>query len=259
MAKTTKMKLLELMVLKEDVSAVIEYIGKKGSFQFQLKENQNKKTDGELAQKISNVDNQLYDELCKIYKDLGFEDKNFDLDKSSVPTDEERSQITKLISAYRDLQQRIQEENENFSKVDAAYTEAMAFSNLQVSFSELDHLSFLSLKIGKISENDFDTLKNSLEGTAVVIPLGNVKSHILVASSKKNRFALDAELKKVHFVEMSIPQDFKGVPESVLDGLKNKKFEAEKMLQELKTEKDNFAQTHKEKLIRLISSLAIAV
>ena len=259
MAKTTKMKLLELMVLKEDVSAVIEYIGKKGSFQFQSKENQNKKTDGELAQKISNVDNQLYDELCKIYKDLSFEDKNFDLDKSSVPTDEERSQITKLISAYRDLQQRIQEENENFSKVDAAYTEAMAFSNLQVSFSELDHLSFLSLKIGKISENDFDTLKNSLEGTAVVIPLGNVKSHILVASSKKNRFALDAELKKVHFVEMSVPQDFKGVPESVLDGLKNKKFEAEKMLEELKTEKDNFAQTHKEKLIRLISSLAIAV
>lgn len=259
MAKTTKMKLLELMVLKEDVSAVIEYIGKRESFQFQTKENQKKKSEGELAQKISNVDSQLYDELCRIYKDLGFEDKNFDLKNSSIPTDEERSQITKLISVYRDLQQKIQEENENFTKVDAAYTEAMAFSNLRVSFSELDHLSFLSLKIGKIAETDFELLKNSLEGTAVVIPLGNVKSHILVASSKKNRFALDAELKKVHFVEMSVPQDFKGVPESVLDGLKNKKFEAEQMLEELKTEKANFAQTHKEKLIRLISSLAIAV
>ena len=43
MAKTTKMKLLELMVLKEDVSAVIEYIGKRESFQFQSKENQKKK------------------------------------------------------------------------------------------------------------------------------------------------------------------------------------------------------------------------
>ena len=170
-AKTTKMKLLELMFLKEDVSAVIEYIGKRESFQFQTKENQKKKSDGELGQKISNVDSQLYDELCNIYKDLGFEDNNFDLKKSSVPTDEERNQITKLISAYRDLQQKIQEENENFTKVDAAYTEAMAFSNLQVSFSELDHLSFLSLKIGKISESDFDVLKNALEGTAVVIPL----------------------------------------------------------------------------------------
>lgn len=259
MAKTTKMKLLELMVLKEDVSAVIEYIGKRESFQFQSKENQKKKSDGELAHNISNVDSQLYNELCNIYRDLGFEGIDFDLKNSSVPSDEERSQITKMISAYRDLQQKIQEENENFTKVDAAYTEAMAFSNLQVSFSELDHLSFLSLKIGKISENDFDSLKDSLEGTAVVIPLGNVKSHILVASSKKNRFALDAELKKVHFVEMSIPQDFKGVPESVLDGLKNKKFEAEQMLEELKTEKENFAQTHKDKLIKLICSLSIAV
>ena len=43
MAKTTKMKLLELMVLKEDVSAVIEYIGKKESFQFQSKVNEKKK------------------------------------------------------------------------------------------------------------------------------------------------------------------------------------------------------------------------
>ena len=52
MAKTTKMKLLELMVLKEDVSAVIEYIGKRESFQFQSKENQKKKSDGELDHNI---------------------------------------------------------------------------------------------------------------------------------------------------------------------------------------------------------------
>ena len=34
MAKTARMKLLELMVLKQDISSVIEYIGKKESFQF---------------------------------------------------------------------------------------------------------------------------------------------------------------------------------------------------------------------------------
>ena len=37
MAKTAEMKLLELMVLKNDISAVIEYIGKKENFQFQSK------------------------------------------------------------------------------------------------------------------------------------------------------------------------------------------------------------------------------
>ena len=257
MAKTTKMKLLELMVLKEDVSAVIEYIGKKESFQFQSKVNEKKKSDNDIAQKITNVDSQLYDELKKIYFDLGFETLPENINNYSLPTDDERKQITKLISSYRDLQQKIQDENDNNEKINDAYTEAMAFSNLQVSYSELEHLSFLSLKLGKIAEEDFDSLKNSLEGTAVVIPLGNVKSHILVASSKKNRFALDAELKKVHFVEMTVPQDFRGVPESVLDGLKAKKIESENQLEELKLEKSNFAETHKEILTHLICSLAI--
>ena len=35
MAKTTAMRLLELMVLKEDISRVIEYLGKNGNFEFQ--------------------------------------------------------------------------------------------------------------------------------------------------------------------------------------------------------------------------------
>ena len=34
MARTAEMKLLELMVLKNDISSVIEYIGKKENFQF---------------------------------------------------------------------------------------------------------------------------------------------------------------------------------------------------------------------------------
>ena len=37
MARTTEMKLLELMVLKDDISSVIEYIGKNENFQFQSK------------------------------------------------------------------------------------------------------------------------------------------------------------------------------------------------------------------------------
>ena len=35
MARTAQMRLMELMVLKQDISPVIEYIGKKESFQFQ--------------------------------------------------------------------------------------------------------------------------------------------------------------------------------------------------------------------------------
>ena len=37
MARTAQMRLMELMVLKQDSAPVIEYIGKKESFQFQSK------------------------------------------------------------------------------------------------------------------------------------------------------------------------------------------------------------------------------
>ena len=37
MAKPAQMRLMELMVLKQDIAPVLEYIGKKESFQFQSK------------------------------------------------------------------------------------------------------------------------------------------------------------------------------------------------------------------------------
>ena len=37
MATTTEMRLVELVSLKQDITNVIEYLGKKGIFQFQTK------------------------------------------------------------------------------------------------------------------------------------------------------------------------------------------------------------------------------
>ena len=66
------------------------------------------------------------------------------------------------------MKKRIADATEEAHKVNDAYKEAMAFSNLKVSYSELEHLSFLSLRIGRIPENQFEDLKDSLEGSAVV-------------------------------------------------------------------------------------------
>ena len=157
------------------------------------------------------------------------------------------------------MQTKITDATAEAAKVADAYKEANAFANLQVSYSELEHLSFLSLKIGKIVPANFDDLKEALEGVAVVIPLGDDKSHVLVASSKKGRFALESELKNHDFVKVEVPADFKGVPADVLDGLKKKEVEANKRCEELATEKANFAETHKTLIISLLEKFAIAV
>ena len=62
MAKTAEMKLLELMVLKNDISAVIEYIGKKENFQFQSKLKDSAVKDAEGEESL-NIDSHFYDSL----------------------------------------------------------------------------------------------------------------------------------------------------------------------------------------------------
>lgn len=264
MARTAEMTLLELMVLKDDISSVIEYIGKNENFQFQSKLKESSAgAAGSAADDSSadalNIDSQFYDGLLKAYKELGFEDAAYDIKNCSAPRDEDRKKAADVIAAYTQLKTRLSEATDEAAKVNDAYKEAMAFSNLQVSYSELEHLSFLSLRIGRIPEDKFEDLKDRLEGSAVVIKLGNDASHILVASSKKGRFALDAELKNHNFVELEVPADFKGVPESALKGLEEKKLQAEKQLEELNTEKANFAETHREQLEHLLGCFTIAV
>ncbi len=265
MARTAEMTLLELMVLKDDISSVIEYIGKNENFQFQskLKESSAGAAGSagvdEASADALNIDSQFYEGLLKAYKELGYEDASYDIKNCSAPRDEDRRKAADVIAAYTQLKTRLAEAADEAAKVNDAWKEAMAFSNLQVSYSELEHLSFLSLRIGRIPEDKFEDLKDRLEGSAVVIKLGNDSSHILVASSKKGRFALDAELKNHNFVELEVPADFKGVPESALKGLEEKKLQAQKLLEELNTEKANFAETHREQLEHLLGCFTIAV
>ena len=258
MAKTAEMKLLELMVLKNDISAVIEYIGKKENFQFQSKLKDSAAKDAEGEESL-NIDSHFYDSLSKAYTELGYDSSLAGIKDCSAPCDDDRKKAADIIAAYTDLKTRIADATDEAHKVNEAYKEAMAFSNLKVSYSELEHLSFLSLRIGRIPENQYEDLKYRLEGSAVVIKLGNDSSHILVASSKKGRFALDAELKNHNFVELEVPAEFKGVPESALKGLEQKKAEADKNLKELITEKSNFAETHQAQIEKLLGSFTIAV
>ena len=258
MARTAEMKLLELMVLKNDISSVIEYIGKKENFQFQTKLKDSASGDAANEESL-NIDSQFYESLSKAYTELGYEGGLPGIKDCSAPKDEDRKKAADLIAAFTDLKTKISEATDEAHKVNDAYKEAMAFSNLKVSYSELEHLSFLSLRIGRIPENQYEDLKDRLEGSAVVIKLGNDSSHVLVASSKKGRFALDAELKNHNFVELEVPSDFKGVPESALKGLEEKKAEADKVLEELITEKNNFAETHRAQLEHLLGCFTIAV
>ncbi|MCQ2572698.1 MAG: ATPase [Treponema sp.] len=254
MARTAQMKLVELMVLKEDISRVIEFIGKKESFQFQTKlsDKNSSEPDG-----IMNIDREFLDKLNHIKASLGLELEGRIDPSISIPSDEDRNQAAHLFSIFDELSDRIKDVTSEAERVNNAYSEALSFANLKVPYSELEHLSFLSMKIGKIDPKDFDALKEAVGGNGVIISLGEDKSHILAASSKKGRFAVDTELKNFNFINMEIPKDFNGVPDEVLEGLSQKKHIADSKVEEITKEKQNFADTHKEIISKLCASFAI--
>ena len=115
------------------------------------------------------------------------------------------------------------------------------------------------MRVGKIDAALFDQMKEALGVRAVVVALGEDKTHVLVAASKKNSAEVDVELKKQGFVALEVPKDFEGVPEDVLEGLANQKKKVEAEEAELETTRANFAETHKEQIHSLIKSFAIGV
>lgn len=253
MAKTTEMRLVDLMVLKQDISNVLLYLGKSGNFQFQS-------SLGEKADdaKVDSAESEMLKRLEQAKIFLGIDSSNISLNDAELPTQEDFAAAENLLQSLSDLARRDSEARDNCKRSEEAYNEAASFSNLKQSFSELDHLSFLNLRVGKINPGVLDELKFAVGARAIIVPLGDDKTRILAASSKRGRFALDTELGRYGFVPMEIPKDFKGIPDDVLESLKKQKEDAQKALAEAAHEKASFAKSHADKLLTCLASFTLA-
>ncbi len=260
MARTTPMNLVELMVMKNDIRSVLEFLGKKGNFQFQNhKSDSSKVSDASRSGEASNPERDLFVKLQEARALLNIEDIDSDIVAQATGSDEKAVALAeKFLSDVEELKKRQLAASEELKRVQESREEAESFKNLKVPFSELDHLSFLSIKIGKIDPAVFDELSISVGNRAIVVPLGDDKSKIMAASSKKARFSLDTELKKYGFVPFEIPADFKGVPDDVLAGLEAKLCECKKAVEYIEEEKRNMAKTHEDLLRSLLASFAIS-
>ena len=250
MGKTASMKLIELMILKEDIDLVLEFLGKRGNFQFQNLPKEN-------IHNTQNPSGEIFQKVLEIKNYLGIGEIDSYSPDSKNPTTEDFDLASKMLMEVEDLKNNEIKALDEEKKVKEAYQEALAFANLKVSYGELEHLSFLSLRIGKINPEVFEELKFACGERAVIVPLGEDKTRILAASSKKGRFALDTELRRFGFVGLEIPSDFKGIPDDVLESLKNQIVEVEKNVSQTKAEKEAYKTAHQEDIVRLLGNFSI--
>ena len=258
MSRTTTMRLLELMVYKEDVHNVLKYLGKLGEFQFQddFSPKAVSESASENVAKL-NPDLGMFNQLENARAALDIPDLDGYIEELDVPSEQDYDDAQKLVTTVDALHQKELELTDSLKRVADAYTEALAFSKLKVPYSQLESLSFLTLRIGRIKPELFTALKTTLGIRGILVQLGNDPSRVMVACAKKARFFVDAELKKVDFVELEVPKDFKGIPDDAIEHLQNEKSDFERQLAEVQEERKNFAETHKAKLYHLLQVYSV--
>jgi V/A-type H+-transporting ATPase subunit I len=251
MLRPRKMKLIELTVLKNDVNAVLAYLGRREVMHFP-----ESAAEGD-RQAMSGIRDRL-DKLRESAKYLDLELPRDPEEDAGIPGEAEEALTEKICGEIEALKNRELKANADRQRISETFKEARAFSSLNAPFSDLDQLSYLTLRVGRLDPQSQSVLKERLGERAMIIPLGD-DGRILAASSRKGRFALDSELKKCSFEPIAIPEGYQGVPSEMLKGLDDQINVIEKELVRISWDKDRMKHEAGPDLRRLASSWLVAL
>jgi V/A-type H+-transporting ATPase subunit I len=251
---TRKMKKLELHVLASDIDAVLEYLGKKEIFQIDYPEREGReglshpsgqrgdaaRSGGNASIAGSEEESVLRDlESARAY--LGIEFSVNGDDSCGLPGEREKAAFASLMASLSALKSAEAAAKAKLDSVREALEESRAFSKLKMPYTELELLTFIVMRIGRVERDKIEFLQESLGGRGVVIELDD-SGRIAALASKKGRFALDAELKSAGFVPIELPKDFKGVPEGLIGKLEAEEAEAIELLEGANAAREAFAR-----------------
>ncbi|MDR3335100.1 MAG: V-type ATP synthase subunit I [Treponema sp.] len=257
MMRSRKMKRLELTVLARDVDRVIEFLGRRGLMHFSGEGT----TGADAHFKDEGVFRHIRDQLEKLQAlstYLGIELPTEPEETSSFPTEAEDSLVTMISDIVTLIRERELGETQEKRKVEEALHEVRSFANLNAPFAELDQLSYLTLRIGRLDPADQAEVRESLVDRAVIIPLGKGDDRVVAAASRKGRFALDSELKKRAFIPIAIPEGYRGVPSEIVSGLESRLANTEHELGSIAERKKQLGDEYGPELRRLSGSYLMA-
>jgi V/A-type H+-transporting ATPase subunit I len=252
------MKRVQMTVLKNDVNAVIEYLGCRGTMHFG-------ESGGGAVHGIAENDDlvRIKEQLetlrtCAEFLEVKLPSEP-ELD-SVIPGETEKTQIEELCAVINALAQREMTARQEKCRTEETIDEAKAFSSLNAPFEDLDQLSYLTLRVGHLDPLFQPELRKKLADRAAIIPLGGEGSgRIIAASSRKGRFALDSELKNCSFESIAIPKGYKGVPAELVEGLNERLGNVVKDIEKINDEKIQLRNENGAALRHFASMLLMAL
>jgi V/A-type H+-transporting ATPase subunit I len=250
------MRFLELTVLKSDMDAVLEFLGRRAAVQFSEGE---KTADNPASVRIKAIIDRLLGAAEFFGINTSLDDHFYEADDHvSVPGEADEILTEKLCSVIENLKDRKIKVEQERQRVRDTINEAAAFSKMNAPFADLEQLSYLTLRVGRLDPKGQAELRETIGDRAVIIPLES-GNRVLAASSRKGRFALDSQLKNVSFEPIAIPQDYRGDPAEMLTTLEEQSVRVEQELFMINAEKDLLSKNSADDIKRLVSSWNMAL
>ncbi|HOX33506.1 MAG TPA: V-type ATPase 116kDa subunit family protein [Spirochaetales bacterium] len=268
------MRKLELHVLRRDIDPVIAAIGEAGCFQLAARLADLDARDeaagggapasGQSSPGVSSSGVPSPRDYSLSLERLGFIRDALDLPLptlippgAKMPGEEEDKLVAELAASVAELQSAARLNAERRTRVREALDEARALSGIAMPFRELDHLSFLAVRIGSLPEGELQSLEASLGDRAILLPVDG-EGTIVAAAAKKGRYALDTELARAKFRPKELPPDFTGVPPEVPAALERELSELDGEAASLAERKRALASTYGQTWASLSASYAVA-
>jgi V/A-type H+-transporting ATPase subunit I len=259
------MKQIEMTVLERDVDRVIEFLGKRGIMQFSEKDTSIEKHSSEKddvgearvnAEKTSTHTQENLEKLKTVAAYLEIELPTEPEKTAGLPAKGEEELCEQIVNTVNAVSKVEHEKNLERQKIEATLTESKSFANLNAPFKELDQLSYLTLRVGRLDPQSRKEMQETLTDRVVIVPLDDER--VLAAASRRGRFALDSELKKRSFMPIAIPEGYKGIPEELLASLENRIKQMERELQGIAKQKVRLHNEYEKSLKSLVSSHLMA-
>lgn len=208
---TERMKKIELLVLKRDMDDVLRHLGFSGCMHIL--------SEGAEPRDLTVEEREIADLRLKMETAARFLGLKDGMGAAGERSPMDREPLIQASHAILDsLQPVVEEEGRLLQRklnLKQSEEELHAFSHLKVPFKDLEHLTYLTFRLGAVPSEKMGELAGALEKRALIVELDKPGTLMAIAP-KKGRWALDSELKKLDFKEIKFPADLKGIPADLL-------------------------------------------
>jgi len=228
----SQMRRIRIIVLKREVDAVTEALGRPGVLEL-TSAPQETDVPGDAAEATQKLERCLalrerldaLAELLQIGEDRAAPRERMALDAAEQVAAALETDTEALGARLRDLDAKVQAAQDVMDDMEP-------YRELAVPPSELADTSFLHVTAGDMPEGQISSAREAIPADAVVVPVGTSPGpgaarlrRVLALSSRRSRFALRTVLDDHQFVEAALPADKSAAPAAIYEGARARRDE----------------------------------